>query len=56
VGLKGVTPRGGQVNPISSVGASLLWKKAQKKEKKNITSDVIKRIIPQRNPLITILV
>jgi len=39
---------GGQVQPISGVGASLLWKKAQKKAKKNRTSETINRIIPSR--------
>lgn len=52
--MNGVTPVGGHFNPISTVGARLLWKKAQKKEKKNSTSEVIKRIIPHRNPFITI--
>jgi hypothetical protein len=32
--------------PNSTVGAKLAAKKAQKKPKKNITSDAIKRIIP----------
>jgi hypothetical protein len=53
VALKGVIPRGGHSIPISIVGANLLWKKAQKKLKKNNTSDVINRIIPQRNPKTT---
>lgn len=53
-GLNGVTPLGGHINPISIDGASLLWKNAQKKEKKNKISDVINKIIPQRNPLDTI--
>jgi hypothetical protein len=35
------------------LGASLLWKKAQKNATKNQTSDVINKIIPHRNPLIT---
>lgn len=52
-GLIGVIPAGGQVEPSSGVGARLLWKKAQKKAKKNITSDTIKRIIPHRSPLET---
>lgn len=50
IGLKGLTPRGGQVAPISTAGARLLWKKAQKKEKKKSTSEVIKRIMPNRRP------
>ena len=45
-GLKGWIPAGGQVAPSSTAGASLAWKKAQKNEKKNNTSDVINRIIP----------
>jgi len=53
VALKGIIPVGGQKNPISTVGDNLLWKKAQKNEKKNSTSDVINKIIPHRNPLIT---
>jgi len=52
-GLKIIIPEGGQVKPISLIGASLEWKNAQKKEKKNKTSEVINKIIPQRIPLIT---
>lgn len=52
-GLIGVTPEGGQVQPSSGVGANDLWKKAQKKAKKNRTSDVINKIIPHRRPVIT---
>lgn len=52
-GFKGVIPVGGQAQPNSGVGASLLWKNAQKNAKKNITSEVIKRIIPQRKPFAT---
>lgn len=47
---------GGHVTPISTEGASLLWKKAQKKAKKKQTSDVIKRIMPYRRPFSTIAV
>lgn len=36
--------------PSSMVGASLLWKKAQKKAKKKHTSEIINRTIPIRNP------
>jgi hypothetical protein len=36
--------------PISILGDKLEAKKAQKKEKKNITSDTINKIIPKRNP------
>jgi hypothetical protein len=35
---------------------NLEWKKAQKKDKKKNTSDVINSIIPHRNPLTTIFV
>jgi len=51
--LKGTTPIGGQSMPISVEGANLLWKKAQKNEKKNKISEVMNRIIPQRKPEIT---
>jgi hypothetical protein len=53
-GLSGLIPVGGQAHPSSGVGANLLWKKAQKKAKKNRTSDVINKIIPQRRPFVTI--
>jgi len=53
-GLNGWAPKGGHISPISIEGARLLLKKAQKKEKKNKISDVIKRIIPQRMPFLTI--
>jgi len=55
-GLNGLIPVGGQLRPISVEGASLLWKNAQKNEKKNNTSEVINRIIPRRNPLNTMKV
>jgi len=45
-GLKGVTAVGGHEEPNSIVGLRLEWKKAQKKEKKKRTSDVINKIIP----------
>jgi hypothetical protein len=47
---------GGQIAPISIVGPKEEWKKAQKKEKKNITSEVINNNIPYLNPLCTIKV
>lgn len=47
-GLKGAMFLGGHLIPISIEGANLAWKKAQKKEAKNRTSEVIKRIIPRR--------
>jgi len=52
-GFRGVIPDGGHIQPSSGVGDKLLWKNAQKNAKKNNTSDVIKRIIPQRSPLVT---
>ena len=51
--LIGVSPVGGQAQPSSGVGASDLWKKAQKKARKNMISDVINRIIPHRRPVVT---
>jgi hypothetical protein len=48
-----IIPNGGHKFPISIFGARLLWKKAQKKLKKNSTSEVIKSSIPHRSPLIT---
>jgi hypothetical protein len=52
-GLSGLIPVGGQQQPSSGVGASLLWKNAQKNAKKNRTSDVMNKIIPHRNPFVT---
>lgn len=52
-GFSGLIPIGGQQHPISGVGESLLWKKAQKKAKKKHTSDRINKIIPKRNPFVT---
>lgn len=49
-GLKGLTPWGGQRDPNSMAGDKLLWKKAQKKDKKKSTSDVINKIMPHRSP------
>jgi hypothetical protein len=56
IGLKTWIPFGGHWDPSSTLGANLAWKKAQKKDKKKKTSDVINRIIPQRNPISTIFV
>jgi hypothetical protein len=47
-GLNTFISKGGQTLPISTVGAKLEWKKAQKKEKKNITSEVINNTTPKR--------
>jgi hypothetical protein len=55
-GFKGSTPLGGQTAPISTAGAKLLWKKAQKKEKNKQTSEIINKIIPYFNPCFTIKV
>jgi hypothetical protein len=49
-GFKVSIPFGGHVAPIPTDGAMLLWKKAQKNAKKNITSEVINRIMPKRSP------
>lgn len=40
------TPLGGQIFPISIVGAKLAAKKAQKKAKKNMTSETMNKIMP----------
>lgn len=55
-GSKESTPIGGHKHPNSTLGDRLLWKNAQKKDIKNITSEVINNIIPQRSPISTILV
>jgi len=55
-GSKAVTPLGGQRQPNSTLGDKLLWKKAQKKDMKNITSETIKSIMPHRKPVSTIKV
>lgn len=52
-GLNLVIDTGGQICPNSTLGLKEKWKKLQKNEEKNITSDVIKRIIPSFKPLIT---
>lgn len=52
-GLIACKPKGGHNTPSSIFGLSLLWKKAQKKEKKNKISEVINKIIPHRRPFIT---
>lgn len=52
-GLSALIPTGGHAHPNSGVGESLLWKKAQKNETKNITSDTMNKIIPSRSPVVT---
>ena len=46
IGSKTSIPLGGQIAPISITGANAAAKNAQKKAKKNITSDTIKSNIP----------
>jgi len=46
-------PAGGQFLPTSTFGLRLLWKKAQKKDKKKNTSDTINNTMPQRSPKLT---
>lgn len=55
-GLNAWIPIGGQVAPSSTLGDKLLWKKAQKNEKKNITSEQINKSIPHRKPVSTMYV
>jgi hypothetical protein len=55
-GLKGLMLVGGHTEPISIAGDKLEWKNAQKKAKKNITSDTIKSIIPYLKPNCTVFV
>lgn len=52
-GFNGSIPKGGQVQPVSGVGARALWKNAQKNARKNIASEIIKMIIPTRRPRAT---
>lgn len=49
-GSKAFIPVGGQLTPISIEGDKLLWKKAQKKEKKNKISETINNINPSFKP------
>ena len=51
-GFSACMPCGGHITPISTEGDKLLWKKAQKKEKKNNTSETIKSINPIFKPFI----
>jgi hypothetical protein len=43
-------PFGGQTQPIETAGDKLEWKKAQKKPKKNSTSETMNNTIPYRRP------
>jgi len=49
-------PKGGQIFPIAMLGTKLKWKKAQKKAKKNITSETINSSMPRRKPFCTFFV
>lgn len=51
LGLKGEIPMGGHCDPSSGAGLSLMWKNAQKNDKKKNTSEIINRIMPHRRPL-----
>lgn len=53
---KALTPVGGHTPPKSGLGDKDLWKYPQKKEKKNITSETIKKIIDDRIKFFTKLV
>ena len=55
-GLKGETPKGGHIIPISKVGDRLLLKNPQKKERKKNTSDTINSTIPHFIPVNTLIV
>lgn len=52
-GLNLVIEIGGHTWPNSTLGLKEKWKNLQKNEEKNITSDVINKIIPIFKPLIT---
>lgn len=53
IGLNELTEQGGHIWPNSTVGETLPWKKAQKKDTKKNTSDAMNKIIPVFNPLVT---
>ena len=53
-GLNTLIPKGGHIEPISTLGGNLEWKKAQKNLKKKNTSETINSAIPQRSPNSTI--
>jgi hypothetical protein len=56
MGLNSWIPVGGQVDPSSIVGDSLVWKNAQKNDTKNKICETMNRIIPHRRPFVTIFV
>jgi hypothetical protein len=55
-GLNTTIEVGGHWAPTSIVVFNLLWKKAQKNEKKNKISETINKIIPHRIPCVTFMV
>ena len=55
-GLRGSTPKGGHITPISIEGDKLLWKKAQKKDTKKSTSETINNKKPSFKPVTVALV
>lgn len=55
-GEKGIIPKGGHCPPNSTLGANLAWKKAQKKDRKKNTSEIMNNTIPDWSPSITIFV
>lgn len=52
-GLKGIILCGGHAWPKSILGEILLWKKAQKKDVKKNTSEIINNSMPACNPTVT---
>jgi len=55
IGLNGRMFWGGHVSPSSMWGERLERRKAQKKEKKNKTSEAINRSIPYLSPFTTLV-
>lgn len=55
-GFKGSIPNGGHITPTSTEGDKLLWKNAQKKEKKKRISDTINKANPTFKPKTVTLV
>jgi len=49
-GFRASIPTGGHITPISTEGDKLLWKNAQKNEKKSKISDTINSTKPIFNP------
>ena len=52
--LNALIPEGGHCLPNSITGQRLLWKNAQKNDKKKKISEIMNKAIPQRNPNSTI--